>query len=237
MVKSRVFFITGTDTHIGKTEIAAGLLHWAKLQNLSTAAVKPIAAGCEQTSDGWRNDDAVLLLKECTKDLCYQDVNPIAMLDAIAPHIAAARSGTVLSVENLHQHVQKVLALNADLTLIEGAGGWQVPINNTETMADLAVAIQAPVILVVGLRLGCINHALLTANAIVQSGLPLAGWVANLVDPEFSCVKENIEAIQSRIHVPCIGKVPFIQGVTPGLVAQHVHLNCLIDSIKQKSKN
>lgn len=224
MKTPQTFFITGTDTDVGKTAVAAGLLHWAKLQNLSTAACKPIAAGCEETAGGLRNNDALLLHEQCTKALNYKTVNPIAMVDAIAPHIAASKANIHLSVESLHKSVQKVLDLKADVTLIEGAGGWQVPLNKSETMADLAVAIKAPVILVVGLRLGCINHALLTANAIVQSGLPLAGWVANLVDPNFSCVDENIEAIQARIDVSCFGSIPFIRDVTPEGLSEYIQL-------------
>lgn len=224
MKTPQIFFIAGTDTDVGKTVVAAGLLHWAKLQKLSTAACKPIAAGCEKTADGMRNNDALLLHKQCTTVLNYETVNPIAMLDAIAPHIAASKENIHLSVEELHKSVQKVLDLKADVTLIEGAGGWQVPLNKSETMADLAVAIKVPVILVVGLRLGCINHAILTASAIVQSGLPLAGWVANLVNPDFACVDENIEAIQLNINVPCFGRVPFIRNITPEKLSEYVQL-------------
>src|SRR5690606_3513788 len=178
---SRAYFVTGTDTEIGKTSIAAGLLHAARRCGLSTAAAKPVASGCRRTAAGLRNDDALALLGECSLELGYEAVNPLAFEPAIAPHLAAREAGVPLQAAGLARSVRAVLARGADFSLVEGAGGWRVPLSGGETLADLAVALQLPVILVVGVRLGCISHALLTAEAIARDGLPLAGWVANVV--------------------------------------------------------
>src|SRR5690606_27505056 len=187
----KAFFITGTDTGVGKTLITAGLLLAAKSRGLSTAALKPVAAGCEVTEAGLRNEDALLLQSVITQDLAYEQINPIALQPAIAPHIAAQQAKRILSVDRLSGFCRGVLN-SADVTLVEGAGGWRVPLNPAETLADLARVLQLPVILVVGIRLGCINHALLTVEAIARDGLQLVGWVANLIDPEMSNQQENI---------------------------------------------
>ena len=170
---AKAFFVTGTDTEIGKTTIAAGLLHAARLAGLSTAAAKPVASGCEQTAAGLRNDDALALLGQCSLALDYAEVNPFAFAPAIAPHLAAREAAVELSVARLRPAVQQVLARRDDITMVEGAGGWRVPLAGHETLADLAVALELPVILVVGVRLGCINHAVLTAEAIARDGLHL----------------------------------------------------------------
>ncbi|MCF5602731.1 dethiobiotin synthase, partial [Pseudomonas syringae] len=156
---SAAYFITGTDTDAGKTTVAAGLLHAARLAGLSTAAGKPVASGCVMTAQGLRNADALALQAECSVELDYDEVNPLALEPAIAPHLAAREAGVALTVESLLQPMRHILSKQADFTLIEGAGGWRVPLAGERNLSDLAIALKLPVILVVGVRLGCINHA------------------------------------------------------------------------------
>jgi dethiobiotin synthetase len=216
----KAFFITGTDTNVGKTLIAAGLLMAAKNKGLTTAALKPVAAGCEKTDAGLRNADALLLQSVITQPLVYDQINPYALEAAIAPHIAAQQEKRSLSVDRLSGFCRGVLS-SADFTLLEGAGGWRVPINPRETLADLAKNLQLPVIMVVGIRLGCINHALLTFEAIVRDGVPVAGWVANCVDADMPVLQENIDSLRARLPVPCLGVVPFLVDHSPSLVATY----------------
>ena len=216
----KAFFITGTDTNVGKTLIAAGLLIAAKNKGLTTAALKPVAAGCEKTEEGLRNSDALLLQSVITQPLAYEQINPYALESAIAPHIAAQQEKRSLSVDRLSGFCRGVLS-SADFTLLEGAGGWRVPINARETLADLAKNLQLPVIMVVGIRLGCINHALLTFEAIVRDGVPVAGWVANCVDVDMPVLQENIDSLRARLPVPCLGVVPFLADQSPAVVATY----------------
>lgn len=224
---SHAYFITGTDTEIGKTTIAAGLLHAARLAGLSTAAAKPVASGCDITAEGLRNADALALLGECSLPLAYEQVNPFAFEPAIAPHLAAREMGVELSVAALSGPVRSVLELGADFTVVEGAGGWRVPLAGEESLSDLAVTLGLPVILVVGVRLGCINHAVLSAEAILRDGLQLAGWVANIVDPQTSRLEENLATLAERLPAPCIGRVPRMSSATPAAVAAHLDLGIL----------
>ncbi len=222
-----VFFVTGTDTGVGKTCIAAGLLQAANGRGLTTAALKPVAAGCEQTPDGLRNDDALLLQSVVNPALDYEQINPVALEPAIAPHIAALEARRPLSADRLVGYCRGVLG-QADFTVVEGAGGWRVPLNPAETLADLARQLNLPVILVVGVRLGCLNHALLTAEAIARDGLPLAGWVANVLDPELPRLRENVDALGQRLRAPFLGWVPSLDNPSPDNVAQHLNLDALI---------
>ncbi len=226
------FFIAGTDTNVGKTLIAAGLLLVAKQQGLRTLALKPVAAGCEKTDAGLRNDDALLLQTVMTESLIYDQINPIALHAAIAPHIAAAQEKRVLSADRIAGFCRGSLP-QADFALVEGAGGWRVPLNPRETMADLARILQLPVILVVGVRLGCINHALLTVEAIRNDGLPLAGWVANCVDADMPVLQENIDSLAARIPAPCLGVVPWLVSPTPEQVAAAIDQQVFVSAIGQ----
>lgn len=219
------YFITGTDTEVGKTTVAAALLHAARQQGLSTAAIKPIASDCQHTSEGLRNNDALRLLAECSLNLSYTEVNPIAFAPAIAPHLAAAESGQSLSTAQLLPPVQQMLAQRADLTLVEGAGGWRVPLNDQgEYLSDLPKALGLPVILVVGIRLGCINHALLTAEAIQADGLTLAGWIANQLHPQTERSMAVLHSLETRLKAPCLGQVPWLDVASAAQVAAHVQL-------------
>ena len=224
---SQAYFIAGTDTDVGKTTIAAGLLRAARLQNLSTLAAKPVASGCEPTPKGLRNSDALALIDESSIKLAYEQVNPFTFEPAIAPHVAAREAGVALDVNVLLGLMRQVLEQRADFTLIEGAGGWRVPLSGHAYLSDLAVALKLPVILVVGVRLGCINHALLSAEAIARDGLPLAGWVANIVDPRTSRLEENLASLAERLPAPCLGRVPWLKQASAEAVAEYLHLDVL----------
>lgn len=228
---TQAYFVTGTDTEIGKTTIAAGLLYAARMAGLSTAASKPVASGCLQTPDGLRNDDALALLGECTLALDYAEVNPLAFAPAIAPHLAAREAGVLLDVAALCGPVQHILDKGADFTLVEGAGGWRVPLAGQANLSDLVISLRLPVILVVGVRLGCINQAVLSAEAIVRDGLELAGWVANVVDPQTSRLEENLATLAERLPAPCLGRVPRLDTATPAAVAAHLDLRLLVPEL------
>ncbi len=219
---AQAFFITGTDTDAGKTSVAAGLLCAAKQQGCSTLAMKPVASGCDMSAEGLRNSDALALIAQSTVQLPYTQINPYAFAPAIAPHIAAQEAGVELSVAGLYRVAQLVLQQQADLTVIEGAGGWRVPISNTEFLSDFAIALQLPVILVVGVKLGCINHALLSAQAILNDGLELAGWVANVVDPNCARLAENLATLQQLMPAPCLAEVPHLTSASAEHVAEYV---------------
>ena len=211
----QALFITGTDTDVGKTFVAAALLHAANQRGFSTAAVKPVAAGCEQAEGGLRNSDALILQSAASLELPYQQVNPVALAPAIAPHIAAAEAGQRLQASRIAGFCRGVLMQGADFTVIEGAGGWRVPLNARETFADIARQLQTPVVLVVGMKLGCINHALLTVEAIRRDGLPLAGWVANQAGPDMARFDENLATLRQMIPAPLLGAVPHIDNADP----------------------
>lgn len=224
---SQAYFIAGTDTDVGKTTIAAGLLHAARQHGLSTLAAKPVASGCVVTPKGLRNSDALALIDESSIKLPYEQVNPFAFEPAIAPHVAAREAGVALNVPTLLQAMRHVLAQNADFTLVEGAGGWRVPLSGQANLSDLAIALKLPVILVVGVRLGCINHALLSAEAIARDGLQLAGWVANIVDPRTSRLEDNLSSLAERLPAPCLGRVPWLKQASADAVAAHLQLDLL----------
>ncbi|GAA6134009.1 dethiobiotin synthase [Oceaniserpentilla sp. 4NH20-0058] len=219
------FFITGTDTDAGKTVCSAALLYKASEAGKQTLGLKPVAAGCEDHGQGLQNDDALLHIKYSTEQLPYMQINPIALEEPIAPHIAAQHIQKPLSAQRIVGLVRGVLMINrADFMLIEGAGGWRVPLNLNETFADVAKELQAPVILVVGMKLGCINHALLTVEAIQRDGMKLAGWIANRVDPEMSAYDENLVTLKSLIQAPCLGDVPYLDNMEIEKVAEYIQL-------------
>jgi len=198
------WFVTGTDTGVGKTLVAEMLLHALGLRGVMAIGMKPVASGCRATRAGLRSDDAEILIAASGVAAPYEDVNPYAFEPAIAPHLAAVRP---IQVERIRAHYDRLRSW-APYIVVEGVGGWAVPIGPEETMADLAAELALPVILVVGLRLGCINHALLTAQAIRARGLALAGWVANPIDPGMRYVEENIAALKERLGAPLISRLP-----------------------------
>jgi dethiobiotin synthetase len=208
--RGKTFFVAGTDTDVGKTLIATALLTQAGRSGLRTLGFKPVAAGCDDDTHEC-NADAVTLRSAATLECEYDDVNPVLLRRAIAPHIAAAEEGIDIRVADLAAHCRTLQRPEVDLLVIEGAGGWMVPLNDTETLADFCAHLGIPVILVVGIRLGCLNHALLTAAAIRTAGLRLAGWVANAVDPDMPALTENIDALVARLPAPLIGRVPYLE--------------------------
>lgn len=224
---NHAYFVAGTDTEVGKTTISAGLLQAARREGLSTLGAKPVASGCEQSSAGLRNSDALALMAESTLVLPYEAINPIAFEPAIAPHIAAHEAQVPLTVQALLAPMQHILAQQAEFTLIEGAGGWRVPLSGQGNLSDLAIALGLPVILVVGVRLGCINHAVLTAEAIARDGLTLAGWVANIIDPHTSRLEANLATLTERLAAPCLGQVPYLPTASAAAVADHLALGQL----------
>ncbi|MBY6105541.1 dethiobiotin synthase [Ferrimonas balearica] len=205
-----IFFVTGTDTEVGKTRVSAGLLAAARQQGMSSLGLKPIAAGCELTRDGWHNEDALALMAASSLKLNYAEVNPIALQPPIAPHIAAAEAGESITVERLRAAMPRAAMADAGLCLVEGAGGWRLPIGAGGTMPDWVSREGWPVILVVGMKLGCLNHALLTAEAIRADGLKLAGWIANQVDPDMSRYQDNLATLQSMLAAPLLAEVPYL---------------------------
>ncbi|HBO94367.1 MAG: dethiobiotin synthase [Pseudomonadales bacterium] len=222
------FFVTGTDTDAGKTFVTVLMLEALKQKGLSTLALKPLAAGCEQVDGELRNDDALKLQAAMTVALPYQQINPIALKSAIAPHLAAEEEGRTLSVDRLAGLIRGALMTPADVTLVEGAGGWLVPLNHRETLGNLVKELELPVILVVGVRLGCLNHALLTAQAVAAAGLPLAGWVANGIDPEAAKVQENINTLKSMLPAPCLGVIPHGPQADKEALAQLIDIDLLL---------
>jgi len=218
------FFVTGTDTGVGKSIITAGLLRAAALRGLRSTGVKPLAAGAGYRDGAWLNEDAALLRSASSAPLAYADTNPVLLHAAMAPHLAAEEEGVVLEAATLVAHCREVARLGHDLLLVEGAGGWLVPINARESLADVAGLLGWPVILVVGMRLGCLNHALLSAAAIRAAGLPLAGWVANSAWPPMPALPANIATLEARLDAPRLGTVPWL-GSEPGLDAVAARLD------------
>ena len=208
LLKKKIFFVTGTDTDSGKTFVSCSILCAAQGQGYSTAAIKPVAAGVSNSSQGLQNEDVIALAEHCSLPLTLSDINPVCFKDPIAPHIAAGREGITLNAGNIAEQCQKIISMQADLTLIEGAGGWKVPLSEQETMADIAKTLGIPVILIVGMRLGCLNHALLTAQSILADGVSLVGWIANQIDPEMSVYQENLSTLVNIMPAPMLAEIP-----------------------------
>ena len=207
----RKFFITGTDTNVGKTYVASALLRHFVSSGKVAVGMKPVASGCELSEHGiWQgqlvNDDVVALYEAGNVPAALELINPYHFVPAIAPHIAAENVGVEIDVDLILRSYH-TLAEMAEVVVVEGAGGFFVPVNAQQTLADLAVKLELPIILVVGMRLGCINHALLTVEAIKARGLKLAGWVANQIDPDMSMFEENLASLRQRIEAPCLSVV------------------------------
>jgi len=217
------FFVTGTDTEVGKTVVSCGLMAAAQKRG-DTLALKPVAAGCD---DNGQNEDALALMAAMSLSLPYETVNPVALAKPIAPHIAAVGEGVQLTADSLVQHCRQVLGAEDAFAVVEGAGGWRVPLNDRETLADLARLLDLRVILVVGMRLGCINHALLSAEAVANDGLQLAGWVANHLSPSMAVRSENVSYLQSALPAPLLGEVPYLPSAAPEQVGQYIDIERL----------
>jgi dethiobiotin synthetase len=191
-------FITGTDTEVGKTVIARLIVRSLVAAGVRVAVMKPVAAGSFMTADGPRNEDALGLLADSNVDTPYATVNPYCLAAPVSPHLAARDVGVTIELPRIRENFRRLQGC-ADCVIVEGAGGWLAPLTDSEFIADLAVALELPVLLVVGLRLGCLNHALLTVAAIRQRRLMLAGWIANQIDPDFTRVPENLATLERHI--------------------------------------
>lgn len=225
------YFVTGTDTGVGKTLVSAAILEAAAALGKRTLAMKPVASGCDETPEGLRNEDALILMKAMSESLGYDQVNPVALQPAIAPHVAAAQAGRNLSAERLVGFCRGLQMRPADLLLVEGAGGWRVPLNDLETYAAMPVALNMPVILVVPLQLGCINHALLTAEAVRRDGLVIAGWVANRPGAEtMACVQDTLDYLVRHLPAPCMGVLPWQAQPDPKSLAASLNIQCLFEN-------
>lgn len=201
------YFVTGTDTGVGKTLISCALLHGFAAQGKRVVGMKPVAAGCD---DDGHNEDVLQLRAAGNVAVGYGQINPYCFVPAIAPHLAAQRAGVIIRFSRIATSYHE-LAAQADVVIVEGAGGLLVPLNEQQDSADLAKELGLPVILVAGMRLGCLNHALLTQESIAARGLVLAGWVANVLDAEMPALQQNIDTLRQRIAAPLLGTVPHLQ--------------------------
>ncbi|MEG3191520.1 dethiobiotin synthase [Lysobacter sp. D1-1-M9] len=211
-------FVTGTDTGIGKSVASAALLHALRARGLRAVGMKPLASGCERTAEGWRNEDALLLQAASDPRPAYGDINPYALPAPLAPELAAAEAGVEIRLEPIVQAHAR-LAAQADCVVVEGVGGWAAPLSATLDQADLVRALSLPVVLVVGLRLGCINHARLTAQAICADGAQLIGWIGNDIDPGMARSGDTFALVAERLPIPCWGRLPFRERPDPAALA------------------
>ena len=202
------WFVVGTDTGIGKTLASAALLHALARRHPRVVGMKPVAAGLIEHAGHWVSEDVLALRAASTVPVAAELDNPLALADPLSPHLAARRAGLRIEIAPLVAALRRLQA-RADAVVVEGAGGWLVPLNESQTMADLALAMGLPVVLVVGLRLGCLNHALLSAQAIRASGAPLAGWIANRIDPKMACAEENLDYLVERLGAPLLADLPW----------------------------
>ena len=212
------FFVTGTDTGVGKTLIACALLHGFAARGKSVIGMKPVAAGAVRTAQGLISGDVELLRAASNINAPLPLINPYCFEPPIAPHLAAEQAGATIDLGTIVSAYRRLAAL-ADIVIVEGVGGFCVPLNFGEDSADLAQCLGLPVILVVGLHLGCLNHALLTAQAIRGKGLTLAGWIANRIDPAMAAADENVAALAQRVGAPLLGEVEFAVAPDPQRIA------------------
>ncbi|TBR43184.1 dethiobiotin synthase [Marinomonas agarivorans] len=208
MTRKKQYFITGTDTDAGKTYFSSGLLAAGVRRQLKSIGLKPVAAGADYENGVLRNDDALALMASSNTLLPYEQVNPVVLRAPVSPHIAAKQENKIIRVAQLTGYVKGALITPHDLAVVEGAGGWRVPLNDREMMSDLALSLSLPVILVVNMKLGCINHAMLTAESILRDGLPLVGWIANGKD-KMLCYEENIQTLIRGMPAPFLGELSY----------------------------
>ena len=204
----RHFFVTGTDTSVGKTTVTVRLMQQLVAQGLTVIGMKPVASGCEWLDGRWQNDDVLQLTAASNVSAPAELINPYCFEPAIAPHIAAAQAGVEIDFNVIRAAYAQLTAM-ADVVIVEGAGGLLVPLNATQTIADLIQALSLPALVVVGMRLGCINHALLTAQVLKQRNIDFCGWVANNIDPQMSVPQENLQSLITGLQQPPVLQVPF----------------------------
>ena len=215
------FYVTGTDTGVGKSVASAALLHALRARGRRAVGMKPVASGCEPVDGAWRNEDALLLQAASDPRPDYADINPFALRAPVAPELALRDDGVELRLEPLlSAHAR--LSSNADTVVVEGVGGWAAPLSADLDQLDLVRALRLPVVLVVGLRLGYINHARLSVRAIQDDGVELIGWIANEVDPAMARIDDNFEILCQRLPVPCWGRLPHASRPDPATLAKHL---------------
>lgn len=226
---SKGIFVTGTDTGIGKTRVSQALLFGLRSSGLCALGMKPVASGCERTDRGLRNADALALQQASSLALPYSLINPYAFEEPIAPHLAARFAGVNIDLMRLQQAYREIAA-QADVVIVEGAGGWRLPLSENpgenRFLSDLVEQLELDVVLTVGLRLGCLNHALLTAEAIAKKSR-LLGWVGNQIDPSFSYAQENIDSLRALLPAPCLGVLPYAPAAEPETLAVKLDLQVL----------
>ncbi len=222
------YFITGTDTGVGKTCVALGLMEALKTSSAKVLGMKPVASGCIRTNEGLRNEDALQIQRLGDIDVPYEQINPYAFEPAVAPHVAAAEAGENIDLRKIALCYQALTRL-ADTLVVEGVGGWRVPLGDNYAVSDLARTLKLPVILVVGLRLGCINHALLTAEAISRDGLQLKAWVANQLEPDYATLNPTLDCLSNNIPAPMLGLVPFMARIDADRTAACLNLSLLLE--------
>ncbi|MGE4366921.1 dethiobiotin synthase [Thermomonas sp.] len=222
------FYITGTDTGIGKTLSSCALLHALRARGLRAAGMKPVASGCERIDGAWRNADALALQRAGEPGIAYTDINPFALEHPLAPELAARDAGVEVTLAPILTAYAR-LAERVEARVVEGVGGWAAPLSATLMQADLVRALRLPVVLVVGLRLGCQNHALLSARAIAADGLHLAGWIGSQVDPAMARVEDNLAILRARLPAPCWGVLPYAPDADPAALARHLRLPMLVE--------
>jgi dethiobiotin synthetase len=224
--RSAAYFITGTDTEIGKTLVSSAMLYALTRQGVRAAGMKPVAAGAELRDGAWHNEDADRIAGAANVAVPPELATPYLLREPAAPHIVAALEGVTIDLAHIRSCYDRIAGM-ADAVVVEGVGGFRVPLSDRYDTADLAQQLGLPVILVVGLRLGCINHALLTAEAIAARGLVLAGWVANIVDLDMRYGMDNITALTQRLPAPLLGCVPRLPAALPAAAAAHLDFSCL----------
>jgi dethiobiotin synthetase len=233
---SRAIFVTGTDTGVGKTLVSAALVHGFAGMGLSAAGMKPVAAGCRSEQGRLVSEDVALLQAASSVRLADELVNPYAFEPALAPHVAAHQAGVRIDPAVILDAASQARS-KVDILVVEGVGGFRVPLNDVYDTADLAAGLGVPLVLVVGMRLGCLSHALLTAEAIAARNLVLAGWVANTIDPDMAAFTENLAALQQRLLAPCLGVVPYMSSPRMERVARFIDHAMLLPSDWHHSEN
>ncbi|PAR66223.1 dethiobiotin synthase [Vibrio cholerae] len=221
-------FIAGTDTDVGKTVASKAILQALATHNIATIGYKPVAAGSDKTEFGYRNSDALHLMKAATVDMPYEDVNPYALVLPTSPHIAAKHENVTIDYALLSNKLSKHKQ-NAELVVVEGAGGWRVPTSDSDCLSTWVKQERLPVILVVGIKLGCLSHALLTAEAIRADGLDLVGWIANRINPGTEHYAEIIEHLEGRLGTPKLGEIPYMPKAKRQELGKFIQLDHLLE--------
>jgi dethiobiotin synthetase len=224
---TKTLFIAGTDTDVGKTVVSKAILQAANNMELSTIGYKPIAAGCELTEEGKRNSDALHLMQAANLSPAYDKVNPYALMEPASPHIAAKIDGVEIDYSVLTKQLEE-FEQQADFVLVEGAGGWRVPVSNDDCLSTWVKQHNMPVVLVVGVKLGCLSHAMLTAETIERDGLNIVGWVANRINPGEKHYREVISLLEQKINAPKLGEIPYMPSIKKRDLSQFIDLS-LID--------